>query len=223
MYWKRVKSRKLRRLSCVHGTATASTVCTGSSPSSGVGGESGGGGVGGGDGGGDGGGGGGRDGRRMVATSEAAAIAAAAAAARKGGERKDGGDGVGGPDRERSGVVREAEGGMVKERVWVVVAHEAGGDVAAPTDIAWPCASKKVSATARADLPRGATATAATRAALAVAAPAAGRSGEGAASAPHSVARRFRPLSITGPAGASSIGTASAVVCRRTCRPRVTA
>ena len=72
-----------------------------------------------------------------MATSEAAAIAAAAAA-RKGGERKGGEGGVGGPDRERSGVVRETEGGVgvVRERVWVVVAHEAGGDMAAPTDIA---------------------------------------------------------------------------------------
>ena len=72
----------------------------------------------------------------MVATSEAAAIAAAAAAARKGGERKGGWDGVGGIYRERCGVVREMGGGVVKVRVWVVVAHEAGGGVAVPTGIA---------------------------------------------------------------------------------------
>ena len=73
----------------------------------------------------------------MVAASAAAAMAAAAVAARKEGERKGGGDGVGGIDRERCGVVREMEGGVVvKVRVWVVVAHEAGGDVVVPTGIA---------------------------------------------------------------------------------------
>ena len=72
----------------------------------------------------------------MVAASAAAAMAAAAVAARKEGERKGGGDGVGGIDRERCSVVREMEGGVVKVRVWVVVAHEAGGDVVVPTGIA---------------------------------------------------------------------------------------
>ena len=72
----------------------------------------------------------------MVAASAAAAMAAAAVAARKEGERKGGGDGVGGIDRERCGVVREMEGGVVKVMVWVVVAHEAGGDVVVPTGIA---------------------------------------------------------------------------------------